>query len=91
MQQLPIFPCRLRQSIFGASELNFCVRDGNRWDLTAIVTAMVYILGVISVYIFFSSAVSRQIHNCIEFIRLSLSSFRIFSFYLISEIKPSTY
>ena len=42
MQQLPIFPCRRQQSIFGAKELNFCVRDGNRWDLFAIVTAMVY-------------------------------------------------
>ena len=41
MQQLPIFPCRLQQSIVGASELNFCVRYENRWDLTAIVTAMV--------------------------------------------------
>ena len=43
MQQLPIFPCRRQQSIFGASELNFCVRYENRWDLTANVTAMVYI------------------------------------------------
>ena len=35
---LPIFPGRLQPSIFGASELNFCVRDGNRWTLTAINT-----------------------------------------------------
>ena len=42
MQQQPIFPCRRQQSIVGASELNFCVRYENRWDLTAIVTAMVY-------------------------------------------------
>ena len=42
MQQLPIFPDRLQSSIFGASELNFCVRYENRWDLTANVTAMVY-------------------------------------------------
>ena len=50
MQQQPIFPCRLQQSIVGASELNFCVRYENRWDLTAIVTAMVY-LGISSVNI----------------------------------------
>ena len=57
MQQQPIFPDRLQSSIFGASELNFCVRYENRWDLTANVTAMVYIkvsLGyiVFSVYIY---------------------------------------
>ena len=42
MQQQPIFPDRRQSSIFGASELNYCVRDENRWDLTANVTAMVY-------------------------------------------------
>ena len=51
MQQLPIFPCRLQQSIFGASELNFCVRDENRWDLTANVTAMVYTSGYPETYL----------------------------------------
>ena len=28
-------------STFGVKELNFCVRNGNRWDLFAIITAMV--------------------------------------------------
>ena len=40
MQQQPIFPNRDQLSIFGASELNFCVRNENRWDLSAIVTTM---------------------------------------------------
>ena len=35
---LPIFPCSHPQSIVGANELNFCVRDGNRWTLIAINT-----------------------------------------------------
>ena len=35
---LPIFPASYPASIVGASELNFCVRDGNRWTLTAINT-----------------------------------------------------
>ena len=35
---LPIFPGRLQPSIVGADELNFCVRNGNRWTLTAIST-----------------------------------------------------
>ena len=31
----PIFPCSLPQSIVGADELNYCVRNGNRWTLVA--------------------------------------------------------
>ena len=38
MLALPIFPCSRPQSIVGANELNFCVRDGNRWTLIAINT-----------------------------------------------------
>ena len=33
-----IFPGSRPPSIFAAVELNFCVRDGNRWDLNAIST-----------------------------------------------------
>ena len=36
---LPIFPGRHQPSIFGTTELNFCVRYGNRCILFAIVTA----------------------------------------------------
>ena len=39
---LPIFPGRRQPSIFGASELNFRVRNGNGWTLTAINTNCVY-------------------------------------------------
>ncbi len=35
---LPIFPAGHPASIVGADELNFCVRDGNRWTLIAINT-----------------------------------------------------
>ena len=38
MLALPIFPGSHPPSIVGACELNFCVRDGNRWNLTAIST-----------------------------------------------------
>ena len=31
---------RLTASTFGVRKLNFCVRNGNRWDLSAIITAM---------------------------------------------------
>ena len=33
---LPIFPGRHQPSIFGTTELNFCVRYGNRWTLSVI-------------------------------------------------------
>ena len=38
MLALPIFPASHPASIFGEHELNFCVRDGNRWTLVAINT-----------------------------------------------------
>ena len=31
MLALPIFTARHQATIVGVSELNFCVRDGNRW------------------------------------------------------------
>ena len=34
----PIFPVRRQTSIFGACELNYCVRNGNRWTLAVIDT-----------------------------------------------------
>ena len=38
MLALPIFPVSHPTSIFGACELNFCVRYGNRWTLSVINT-----------------------------------------------------
>ena len=38
MLALPIFPARLQTSIFGRSELNFRVRNGNGWTLAVIDT-----------------------------------------------------
>ena len=38
MLALPIFPASRPASIVGADELNFCVRDGNRWTLIEINT-----------------------------------------------------
>ena len=38
MLALPIFPASRPASIVGGSELNFCVRYGNRWTLTPINT-----------------------------------------------------
>ena len=40
---------RLTASTFGVKELNFCVRNGNRWILFAIITAMVIYLRLLRV------------------------------------------
>ena len=40
MWQQPILPDGCPSSTFGAAELNFCVRNENRWILSAIVTTM---------------------------------------------------
>ena len=52
---LPIFPGSRPPSIVGANELNFCVRDGNRWTLIAINTNSL----PEEVFPFLYSAVSR--------------------------------
>ena len=39
-RRLPIFTRRFQRTIFGTSELNFCVRNGNRWILTVIDTGL---------------------------------------------------
>ena len=49
MLALPIFPCSLPQSIFGANELNFCVRNGNRWTLVAINTNYIFAATKVSI------------------------------------------
>ena len=36
--RIPIFPDRRQSSIFGTTELNFCVRNGYRWTLCVIYT-----------------------------------------------------
>ena len=51
MLALPIFPGSRPPSIVGAYELNFCVRDGNRWTLAAINTN--YINTVYSIILLF--------------------------------------
>ena len=43
MFALPIFPGSRPPSIVGADELNFCVRDGNRWTLIAINTNYMWV------------------------------------------------
>ena len=39
MRQRPTLPGRLQPSTIGVLGLNFCVRNGNRWNPQAIATA----------------------------------------------------
>ena len=39
MRQRPTLPGRLQPSTIGVLRLNFCVRNGNRWNPQAITTA----------------------------------------------------
>ena len=41
-RQRPILPGRVQPSTFGTGELNYCVRYGNRWDLSVITTGRVF-------------------------------------------------
>ena len=47
--QLPIFPGRRQPSIFGTTELNFCVRNGNRWTLCVNVTNLLNLQDRVSI------------------------------------------
>ena len=84
MLALPIFPCSRPQSIVGASELNFCVRDGNRWTLTAINTNCMFrtksaSLGFCSVLlVYLSSGCPENISIILRFFHLS-SAILLFS------------
>ena len=40
-RQFLILPGRFQPSTFSVCELNYCVRDGNRWTLAAIITGLV--------------------------------------------------
>ncbi len=52
MLALPIFTARHQATIVGANELNFCVRDGNRWTLAAINTNSIKWLFTISLFLY---------------------------------------
>ena len=46
IRQLAILPSLGWLSTFAVDELNFCVRNGNRWILVAIVTGMAPLVGL---------------------------------------------
>ena len=46
IRQLPILPVGGPTSTFSNVELNFCVRNGNRWILYFIITGMAPLVGL---------------------------------------------
>ena len=56
-RHLPIFTGRFQPTIFGTSELNFCVRNGNRWNLTVIDTGHIH--GALSCFSFVEDVPSK--------------------------------
>ena len=66
MFALPIFPGSHPPSIVGVHELNFCVRDGNRWTLMTINTNSYGWLFAI----FYIKSISAS--NCLGIISLTL-------------------
>ena len=60
-QHLPIFPGRLQPSIFGTTQLNFRVRDGNGWGLSVIGTGFHYIVTAFSDVNFFYLVTGRRV------------------------------
>ena len=67
MLALPIFPTSHPVSIVGGSELNFCVRYGNRWTLTPINTDqkrnLTEIRFLLCWHYLFSRSVTRQVSS----------------------------
>ena len=60
---LPIFPGRHQPSIFGTTELNFCVRYGNRWTLSVINTnyfTVIYMLKLFALFTLFGDSCGNR-------------------------------
>ena len=55
MLALPIFTASRPATIVGADELNFCVRDGNRWTLIAINTNYFRLQSSLKTYLLYSA------------------------------------
>ena len=87
-RRLPIFTSRFQLTILGTSELNCCVRNGNRWNLTVIVTDQYDWFSITFLFYFvqcFLKDVPSKLNNhCLHFFVDSKSLKRI-------VVKPSTY
>ena len=67
IRRRPTLPGRVQPSTIGAEGLNFCVRDGNRWNPFAITT------GNLSSSVFQRTLTTAQYFGLLPLLRLSLS------------------
>ena len=87
-RQRPILPGRVQPSTFGTGELNYCVRYGNRWDLSVITTGRFSRLACRYLLLFARSAFFRPLPL------LRSSPFRFFSVplrFLSSALLPFSF
>ena len=70
-RRLPIFTRRFQRTILGTSELNCCVRNGNRWNLTVIVTD--HMTGLVYHKVYCLSSVFRR--TCLQNWIITATSF----------------
>ena len=70
---LPIFPGSHPPSIVGANELNFCVRDGNRWTLAAINTNYFFLRGFVPLDSYILTHGFPFVNNYFYFFQIILS------------------
>ena len=69
IRRRPILPGRRQPGTFGAEKLNFCVRDGNRWDLLAIITGNLSTFRTLKTSYWIAFEISRSLN--IRFLRSS--------------------
>ena len=60
IRRLPIFPGRHQPSIFGTTELNFRVRDGNGWTLSVINTNYSFVFKSLSAFLPFGDSCGNR-------------------------------
>ena len=64
--RLPIFPGRRQPSIFGTSELNCRVRNGNGWTLTVINTN--YVIGTDRILLCHKPVVKKKLRENLKMV-----------------------
>ena len=82
----PTFPGSCPPSIIGANELNFCVRDGNRCILIAIVTRLVFGYRLPNMDLQLYPSIHAE-----SIVPSKLNNVKQFFFYLKPLVKRSTY
>ena len=90
MRQRPTLPGRLQPSTIGVLRLNFCVRNGNRWNPQAITTAMgeLFYVGFSTPAFAFASVFPPGRFPCTLTTAYELS-FEIFSSFLLGLIEST--